>query len=679
MLRPLFNSIRRMSTKTLIPPQQAPSWKTTPTEILKQAQDLIDRAKSLDDELASVESPSIANVLERQAQFNNANALLENQLTFQQHVSEDKEIRDASTQAEKLLRDFGIESQQREDVYKSFQTLLDTVSLDELAPETKRYLEKTVREYKRNGLGLPVEDRLEVKEIQKKLSDLSLKFSKNLGENTEYILFTEEELEGVPKDTVEQFAKVDGKLKMTFKYPDLFPVLKFAKSAETRKRAFIGDQNKNADNEHLLVEAIKLRKQLAKKLGYETFSDYVLEERMAKDTKTVKAFLEDLKTKLKPLGLKERDVLLQLKKQDCESRGLAFDNEYYVWDNRFYDNLLLEKEFQIDEQKISEYFPMDSTIEKMLGFFEKLFNLKFVEQLESKSTWHKDCKQFAVWNEDDKSSPQFVGWLYFDLHPRDGKYGHAANFGIAPGYTKEDGSRSYPVTALVCNFSKPTAEKPSLLKHDEVTTFFHELGHGIHDLMGNTKYAKFHGTSVSWDFVEAPSQMLEYWTWSPNELKQLSSHYKTGERIPDDLVAQLVKTKHVNGGLFNLRQLHFGLFDITIHSSEEDIDLTSFWNKLRQETALVANGDTVSKGFQSFGHIMGGYQAGYYGYLWSQVFAADIYYTKFKQDPMNTANGVLYRDIVLSRGGSRDEMDNLKELLGREPNNEAFSKELGLA
>lgn len=661
----------------MIPPQQPPKWEHTPEQIIAQAEELVKRAQQLDDELATVK-PSIKDTLERHAQFMNTTLGLQSQLTFYQHVSPSKDVRDASNKAEKIINDYSIESSQREDVYKSFQTLLDTVDLTALNPETKRYLEKTVKEFKRNGLSLAKEDRAKVKDIQMKLSDLSLKFSKNLGENTEFILFTKEELDGVPQDVLSQFEEVDGKLKMTFKYPDIIPVTKYAKNSETRKRAFLGDQGKNVENGPLLEEAVSLRKQMAKILGYNNFADYVLEQKMAKDTKTVMDFLNALNEKLRPLGLKERESLMALKKQDLESKGLPFDDEYYIWDHKYYDNMLLEKEYQIDEQKIAEYFPMDSTISKMLSFFEKLFNLKFVEQLEDKSIWHEDCKQFAVWNTDDPTKDQFVGWTLFDLHPRDGKYGHAANFGMSPGFTNAQGERVYPVTALVCNFSKPTKEKPSLLKHDEVTTFFHELGHGIHDLMGKTQYAKFHGTSVSWDFVEAPSQMLEYWTWSPKELSALSSHYKTGEPIPSELVSQLIKTKHVNGGLFNLRQLHFGLFDMILHSSADDFDLTKFWNELRQDTTLLSNGDTDSKGFQSFGHIMGGYQAGYYGYLWSQVFAADIYYTKFQKDPMNTSNGVMYRDIVLARGGSRDEMDNLKELLGREPNNEAFSKELGL-
>ncbi|ONH64899.1 Saccharolysin [Cyberlindnera fabianii] len=665
---------------TLTPPQAAPSWDFNPDQLVSLAEKYVSDAKATDDLVVSAQDPSIESVLKPYAAFSNENQGLVNQLTFLQHVSDNKELRDASTKAEKLIRDFGIESSMREDLYKVFKKVYeDTKDSTEVNDESKRYLQKTNNEFRRNGLALPLDKREKVKDIQKQLSDLSLEFSKNLGENKEHILFTKEELEGVPEDVVGQFEQVDGKLKMTFKYPDVLPTMKYAKNPETRKRAFLGDQNKNADNEALLVKAVQLRRELAKLLGYETFSDYVLEERMAKDTKTVKSFLKDLRSKLEPLGIKERESLIALKKADYEANGLQFDNEYYVWDHRYYDNLMVEKDYQIDQQKISEYFPMNPTIDKMLSFFEKLFNLKFVETKENKSTWHQDAKQFAVWNLNNASSPEFVGWLYFDLHPRDGKYGHAANFGLYPGYTKEDGSRSYPVTALVCNFSKPTKEKPSLLKHDEVTTFFHELGHGIHDLMGKTQYAKFHGTSVSWDFVEAPSQMLEYWTWSPNELKLLSEHYESGKQIDDELVESLIKTKHVNGGLFNLRQLHFGLFDITIHSSDEDIDLAKFWNELRAEVSLLSNGDSVSKGYQSFGHIMGGYQAGYYGYMWSQVFAADIYYSKFKADPMNTANGVEYRDTVLARGGSRDEMDNLKELLGREPNNAAFSKELGLS
>lgn len=662
-----------------VPPQSPPNWKLNTDDINRITQDYISKGNELDDLIAGVTNPTIDSVLKPYAEFENTYSGISNEITFYQHVSPNKELRDASTDAEQKIRDFGIESGLREDVYKVFNKLYESVKDQDIDFETKRYIKKINDSYRRNGLGLPIEERNKVKEIQKKLSNLSLEFSKNLGENSEFLLFTKEELNGVPDDVINQFEKIDDKLKMTFKYPDLFPVLKYAKNSNTRKLAFVGDQNKNPENEKLLIEAVDLRTKLASILGYKNFSDYVLEERMAKNTTTVLNFLNDLKDKLIPLGLKEKESLLELKKKDLISQNLEFDNNYYVWDHRFYDNLLLEKEYKVDQQKLSEFFPMEHTVSKMLNFYETLFKLKFIEVKEDKSTWHDDVKQFSVWKLDNPKNPSFVGWIYFDLWPRDNKYNHAANFGLHPGFIKADGSRSYPITALVCNFSKPTKDKPPLLKHDEVTTFFHELGHGIHDLVGDVQYARFHGPSaVSWDFVEAPSQMLEYWTWSKNELKELSSHYLTREQIDDELIDSLIKSKHVNGGLFNLRQLHFGLFDMTLHSNNSKIDITKFWNESRQEIALVSNGDSVTKGFNSFGHIMGGYQAGYFGYLWSQVFAADIYYTKFKNDPLNSETGIQYRDIILARGGSRDEDDNLKELLGREPNNEAFSKELGL-
>lgn len=240
---------------------------------------------------------------------------------------------------------------------------------------------------------------------------------------------------------------------------------------------------------------------------------------------------------------------------------------------------------------------MQSTVEKMLSIFETLFQLKFIEITGSeRSVWHEDCKQFAVWK-DIPGKDEFVGWLYFDLHPREGKYGHAANFNLESGFTDVNGKRVYPVTALVCNFSKPSATKPSLLKHDEVVTFFHELGHGIHDLVSETKYSRFHGTNVARDFVEAPSQMLEYWCWQPEQLKFLSSHYLEPEKtIDDDLIAKIVRSKHVNGGLFNLRQLHFALFDMSLHTSDGNVDITKAWNEMREQISLMKQGK-VGKNF----------------------------------------------------------------------------------
>lgn len=421
---------------------------------------------------------------------------------------------------------------------------------------------------------------------------------------------------------------------------------------------------------------------------------------MSKTPETVNDFLGDLRQQLTPGGEKEVAHLLEIKNEDLKARGLDASEEgknYYLWDSRFYGRMMVEKEFSIDEQKIAEYFPLQSTIDGMLKIFEELFGFVFVELAEEDKAkiaatgnakdayWHDDVKIFSVWD-DEGEGGGFVGYLYLDLHPRPGKYGHAANFSLQPGFLYPNGTRRYPATALVCNFSKPTPTKPSLLKHDEVVTLFHELGHGIHDLAGRTKYSRFHGTSVVRDFVEAPSQMLENWCWEPSQLKSLSSHYETGEPIPDDLIAKQISTKHVNDALFNLRQLHFGIFDMTVHTpashaAAEAFDLSSLYNSLREEISGLKGPALASNwgnGQATFGHLIGGYDAGYYGYLSSQVYSTDMFYSVFKKDPMNKAEGRRYRHMVLEKGGSQEEMKTLEDFLGRKPSTEAFYRELGL-
>ncbi|QPG76582.1 hypothetical protein FOA43_003973 [Brettanomyces nanus] len=671
-------------------PQSPLNWNHTPELILSETDRLIKEGRALDDLIGSIklQDATIGSVIKPYADLENRQAALINQLSFYQHVSPSKEIRDSSNKSDAKFRAFSIESGLREDVYKVIHKVYEDVKKDPSLvkddPETLRFIEKIDRQYKRNGLGLPAETRSKVKELQQKLSTLSLDFSKNLGENTEYILFTEKQLEGVPKDVVNQFEKVEDKYKMTFKYPDLFPVLKYAKDPKTREAAFVGDQNKAPENADILIEAVKLRAQLAQLLEYKDFSEYILDDRMAKTPKTVMNFLTDLKTKLRPLGENELKSLKSLKERDYKERALQYDGRYYVWDHRFYHTMMLEKDYKVDEATIAEYFPMQHTIEQMLSIYEIIFNLKFVEiSKENKlyNTWHEEVKQFAVWKLDNKEKPEFAGYIYFDLHSRPGKYGHAANFGLSPGYTDiQTGKRVYPSTSLVCNFTKDTKNKPALLKHDEVVTFFHELGHGIHDLLGKTKFSRFSGTAVHWDFVEMPSQFLENFCWDKGILKKLSSHYLTQKSLPDDLIQSLIRSKNVNGALFNLRQLHFGLFDMALHTSVDGkVDMYKLWNDMREEIALVDNGGVVTKGFGSFGHLMGGYASGYYGYLWSLAFAQDIYYTKFKADPLNVKSGLEYRDKILCRGGSGEEMDYLVDLLGRKPNSEAFLKELGIS
>lgn len=668
-----------------VPTASPPEWTDTPQLVLATADELIAESVAFNDYVAAIETPTIENVLLKGAELENNQSLRSNMITFYLHVSASKELREASTEATRKLEESSIEQGLRLDVYQVYKKLLESVDKKQLDPETYRLLEKTCNSFKRNGLDLSEEKRDALKRLQVEHSNVCNDILKNLNDEADFLVFTKEELDGVPQDAVDLFEKVDGGYKMTFKYPDVLPVLKYATNQDVRKRAYVANSNKcSGVNSELMERMIHLRFQMAKLMGYDCYSDYVLEDRLAKSKATVVDFLGDLRTKLRPLGEAELARLKEFKNKDLQSRGLPAQDEFYMWDNLYYQNLQLEREYQVDDQKISEYFPLVTTINKMISFYEKLFDVRLIEEThpDPKSVWHPDTKLFAVYQNIEHGAPknQFMGWLYMDLHPRDGKFSHAANFNLAAGYQLAKG-RHTVVTALVCNFTKPTKTKPSLLKHSEVTTLFHELGHGIHNLLSQTKFARFHGTLVPWDFVETPSQMLEFWTWSKDELRALTSHYETGEPISDDLIDLLIKSKHVNTGLQNLRQLQFGLFDMemhTINTTEVDarLDLLKLWNYYVRSVSLMATDGIDTKGFASFGHIAGGYGSGYYGYMYSLVFANDIYYTLFKEDPMNVANGLKYRDAILRPGNSREIMDGLREVLGREPNSDAFLQEI---
>ena len=654
------------------PPQAPPLFTATPSSLIKDTKRLIDESRSVQDKIVASVKPNDAtfhDVVLPMAVDENEFGLVSHILGFYQSVSTDQALRDSSTEAEQLMDDFSIESSMREDIYKLVDAALKNKK-EKLDPESQRLLEKEYKSYIRNGLGLPEgPQRDRFKEIKKRLSQISIIFQKNLNEEKGGIWFTPEQLDGVPGDVLSGLAKgegaYDGKLFLTFKYPDLFPTLKYAKSSETRMKVFIENENKCNQNVPLFKEAIILRDEAARLLGYPSHAAFKIEDKMMKTAKTVDDFLGDLRQRLTKGGARETELLKSLKEKDLTERGAGkdFDGRYFLWDHRFYDRMLLEQDYQLDEQKIAEYFPLQTTIHGMLEIFEQIFGLVFVEIVGADRTsispsgkgedlvWHSDVHIFSVWDDEGEGNG-FVGYLYLDMHPREGKYGHAANFNIQPGFIDTNGTRRYPATALVCNFSKPTAKKPSLLKHDEVVTLFHELGHGIHDLVSRTIYSRFHGTNTVRDFVEAPSQMLENWCWTPSQLKALSQHYSSlspeymaawkesaeasssssgsnampDEKISDELISNLIKTKHVNDAISNLRQLHFGMFDMAVHepanhAEVEKLKVSEKYNSLRKEICqldgpeVLGQGNAWANGEATFGHLIGGYDAGYYGYL----------------------------------------------------------------
>ena len=400
-------------------------------------------------------------------------------------------------------------------------------------------------------------------------------------------------------------------------------------------------------------------------------------------------FLHDLNDKMEPIAKKDMDAILALKKEEMESCNQQFDGVINEYDFRYYCTMREEKEFAIDKEGLREYFPLQTVIDGALNIYQTILGLKFLPIKEEESQfkfWHEEVQLYQVV---DTKTKDLMGYFFLDLFPRQGKYGHACKITLQTGCRiyDDDGNevtKQLPVNVMLCNFPKPTEDKPSLLGHDDVVTFFHEFGHVMHQICGQPLLSRFAGTAVERDFVEAPSQMLENWCWKSKSLNLMSGHYKDEtKKIPEETVSALAKSKNANCGLLTKRQLYFGILDQTMHTVKDKngIDTEKLCYELQPKImGIEAMKDTNF--VSSFGHLAGGYDAQYYGYMWSEVYSADMFYSVFcaKGDDslLDVEAGLGYRNKILAPGGSRDALDSLKDFLGREPNNIAFLKDKGL-
>lgn len=550
-------------------------------------------------------------------------------LPFFQFVSSNPEVRKASEYADNEFMKFGVDLGKRKDVYDVLRTVPKLEGVDD------RLKMKAIKEYQKNGLDLSAKDREELTRLEKELGSLCIQFNANIGADDSHCWFTREQLKGVPEQWFEGRFPSEKGYKVTCKAPDMQPVMKNCSVEETRKELFLLNETRVKENEPLFQKALKIRSEVAAMLGYQNHAAYVLEDRMAETPANVQNFLMDLVLKAKPAAEKEYKQFEKLKGGSlmpwdipwCQTQSLSFD-----------------------PTKLSDYFPTEGTIEQVFKVIEDAYKIEFRPQpLSDSRKWHPDLRCYALYRDD-----AVKGWIYLDLYPRPNKYPHFANFGLISGDLDH-----LPVTALVCNFPK------SFLTHDDVVTFFHELGHGVHDILGHSKYARFSGTKVAHDFVETPSQLLENWAWEPAVLKRLSPS------LPDELISQLVLSRTANAASFTLRQLFFGLFDLEAHTTP-DFDARRRWNELRTEIIGISSPVELS-GYTTFGHLMGGYDAGYYGYMWSLVFAADIWKNCIKK-----GHADIYVDKLLSKGGSEPENEQLRVVLGRPPTSDAFLESLGL-
>lgn len=618
---------------------------------------------------------NVKTVIEALAEIESSFRISTSVATFLSSASVDKAVRDASVEAEKLINQYQVEKSTREDLYRALLAVQANVG-NELEGETKRFLEKSLLEFKRNGLELESEKRAILTDKMKKLSDLETIFQQNIAEDKTEVLFSLEELDGCLDDFLSSLEKrdIDGKTfyVATTKYPDVTGILKYAKSPDTRKKIDIAFSTRASSNEPILEEAIILRAEIAQMLGYKNHADYVLEDRLAKSLDAVLRFEDELRTRLIPLAKAELEKL-----SDVKAQNESPIDGFYSWDLAYYSRLILEADYAVDEQLIKHYFSLDRVVPEMLKIYEEVLGLVFT-RTDKVSTWDEDALAFEV---HDAATGDLFGYFYLDLYPRTGKYTHAGCFPLIPGYILPDGTRSTPIAAILANFSKPVGDKASLLKHSEVITLFHEIGHAMHEMCSKTRYSRFHGTSVERDFAEAPSQMLENWCWDRETLKRLSSHYETTEPLPEDLIDRMLKTEVFLAGLRNLKQIFYGIFDMTIHSIDPSglgEPIRKVYEKLCAEITLIpVPGDVWPAA--SFGHIMGGYDAGYYGYLWSKVFSSDMFASRFRAEGLqNPKTGLDYRNEILVPGGSRDGMDSIRAFLGRDPDKDAFFQSIGL-
>lgn len=676
--------------------QSAPFNDIKEEHFLPAFQELIKISEKEIDEIVENEyEPTFQNVIEALA-FSGEQLDVVSGIFFNLNSAEtNDEIQQIAQEVSPLLTEFSAKISQNEKLFAKIKKVYAEKEKYSLNEEQQMLLNETYKGFVRSGALLNEAEKEKFKNISIRLSKKSLQFGQNvLAETNNYFkhITEEKDLAGIPEAILQQYREeakarnLEGFV-VTLQYPSFLPLMTYAENRELRKELALANgkksfNNNEFDNQNLIKEIISLKQEKAELLGYKTYADYVLEERMAKSPAQVKSFLNELLEKAKPYAEKEIDELRSLAKAD----GIE---EMEAYDHTFYAEKLRKQKFDIDDEELKPFFPLEKVQEAVFGLAGKLFGLEFVETKDIQK-YHEEVKTYEIFevgseksedgslkledgSENSETKKVFKALLYADYFPRKGKRAGAWMTSFKNQFQK-NGENHRPHISVVCNFSKPTADTPSLLTFQEVTTLFHEFGHALHGVLANTTYPNLSGTSVKWDFVELPSQFLENYCYEPEFLKTFAKHYQTGEILSNEKIQKISDSKNFMEGYQTMRQIGFGILDIAYHTDAAKVgDVKTFEMEETKATNLYpSNPETAMS--TSFSHIFqGGYSAGYYSYKWAEVLDADAFQYFKEEGIFNPEIAAKYK-ILLSAGGTKDPMELYKNFRGSEPKVESLLK-----
>ena len=589
---------------------------------------------------------------------------------FLGQVHTDAAVRDAGNEAEERINKWRVALVFRRDLYEAVRAFAATEEARALEGEHARLLAHWMRDFRRAGHELDDTQRTELEALRTRLVEIEVAFDRNISEYRDGLDLTRDQLDGLPDAYVERLrpGSQPGTYHVSLDYPEVNPFLDQARDRELRRIMFTKNWSRAVDaNRPLLEEALRIRRRIAELLGLPTWAHYAMEVKMAREPDRVRRFYEELLPALGGTVAGEHEQMNRRLKAD------GHDSSIGPWDWRFYDNARRRDEFGVDQDAVSEYFPIGTVMDGMLAITAEVFGLEY-RALDDARAWHDSVRAYEIL---DRASGDHLAVFYTDLFPRDGKFSHAAAFPLEIGHRAADGGYVAPVSAIVANFTPPSGDRPSLLKHAEVQTLFHEFGHILHMSLTHAEFARFSAAETEWDFVEAPSQIMEHWTWQPAVLERISRHYQTSEPMPPGLVEQLVRARYVDVGGFTALQTFYGKIDLALHAAANMPDLDEALRETYEVTGLPYPDGTFM--LAGFGHLLGGYDAGYYGYLWAAVIGDDLF-SRFSRDGvLSPTVGADYRRTILEPNGSRDADEMVRAFLGREPSNEEFLRLRGMA